>query len=208
MSLLRQLFGPSKKEIWHQLSEKINATFVDGGWFGKDKVEAKHRQWVITLDTEVKQYGKTTVTYTRICAPFINKDGFRFNIYRKGFFSDAGKYFGVEDVEVGFDDLDYDFIIQGNDHYKLWKMFAHDRIRSLIKNQPDINLKIIKAGTGWFSGTDFDDNVDMVEFRVRGVMKDITLLQELFNLFAEVLDHLCTIGSAYEDDPKLKNYYV
>jgi len=31
MSLLRQLFGPSKKEIWRQLSEKINATFVDGG---------------------------------------------------------------------------------------------------------------------------------------------------------------------------------
>jgi len=87
-------------------------------------------------------------------------------------------------------------------------MFAHDRIRSLIKNQPDINLKIVKADAGWFSGTDFDDNVDMVEFRVRGVMKDITLLQELFNLFAEVLDHLCTIGSAYEDDPKLKNYYV
>lgn len=206
MNLLRELFGPSKKEIWRQLSKKINATFVDGGWFGKDKVMVAHQQWNITLDTEIKKYGNTYVTYTRMCAPFINKDGFRFNIYRKGFFSEAGKSLGVEDIEIGFDDFDYDFIIQGNDHYKLWKMFAHDRIRSLIKNQPDINLKIVKAN-GWFGGT-FDDNVDMVAFRVRGTIKDIHLLQELFNLFAELLDHLCTIGSAYEDDPKLKNYYV
>lgn len=207
MSILRHLFGPSKQEIWQQLAHKIGASYIDGGWLGKDKVIAKHGQWTITLDTELKQYGKTTVRYTRICAPFINKDGFKFNIYRRGFLSGLGKTLGVEDVEIGIDPFDYDFIIQGNDHYKLWKLFAHDRIRELISNQPDISLKITAADEGWFEDN-FADNVDKIEFRVRGTLTQMVLLQELFLLFAELLDHLCTIGSAYEDDPTLENYYV
>jgi hypothetical protein len=32
-------------------------------------------------------------------------------------------------------------------------------------------------------------------------IKDIARLKALYDLFAEVLDHLCKIGSTYENDP-------
>src|SRR5438046_80170 len=34
-------------------------------------------QWVVTLDTFVVSTGKSTVTFTRLQAPFVNRDGFR-----------------------------------------------------------------------------------------------------------------------------------
>ena len=66
------------------------------GFGGEDVVLYKHGEWQILLDTyTVAVYnGTTTVptTYSRMRAPFINKDGLYFKIYRQGFFSSIGKF--------------------------------------------------------------------------------------------------------------------
>src|SRR5688572_29157202 len=86
MSVLRQLFGPSGKEIWRQLSEETGARYKEGGFWKGDKVQVTHGEWTVTLDVFVVSTGKSTITYTRMRAPFMNPDGFRFRIYRRGFF--------------------------------------------------------------------------------------------------------------------------
>ena len=50
----------------------------------------------------------------------------------------------------------------------------------------------------------FPDGVDELSFHVHGVIKDVDRLRQLFDLFAEVLDELCRIGSAAPDDPGVK----
>ena len=75
MSILRELFGPSKGEIWSQLSQEIGASYDEGGFFGKDVVRLTYRQWEITLDTYTVSTGKSSSTYTRIRAPSLNPDG-------------------------------------------------------------------------------------------------------------------------------------
>ncbi|HBO44212.1 MAG TPA: DUF3137 domain-containing protein, partial [Planctomycetaceae bacterium] len=50
----------------------------------------------------------------------------------------------------------------------------------------------------------FPEGVDELWFQVIGVITDIDRLKSLYYLFAETLNHLCHIGSAYEDDPKLE----
>ena len=201
MGYLRRLFGPSKNEIWRQLSEDIGAQFVDGGFLGSSKVQGHVGEWNVTLDTYTVSTGKTSVTYTRMRAPYVNKDGFRFTIYRAGFFSNIAKFFGMQDVEVGHPDFDRDFIIKGTDETKLRALFANPKIRELIQAQPSIHLEV-KDDEGWF-GADFPEGVDELYFQVVGVIKDIERLKDLYELFAEVLQHLCHIGSAYEDDPHL-----
>jgi hypothetical protein len=208
MSILKALFGPSRKEIWTQLSNEIGATYNEGGTWKNDEVRAKHKEWMIILDKYVVSSGKSSITYTRMRAPFINKDKFRFTIYRRSWFSDVGKWLGlVSDVEVDQEDFDSNYIIQGNDHYKLWKFFNNEHIRMLISHQPEIYITVNKANAHVFDNT-YPDNVDCVTFMVVGVIKDINRLKLLFDLFAEILDHLCHIGTAYEDDPTLKNYYI
>ncbi len=199
MSFLRNIFGPSKEEVWQQLCFEIGGRFVDGGFWKGDKVVARANNWTITLDTYTVSTGKSRTTYTRIRAPYVNKDGFRFTIYREGFFSKIGKIFGMQDILVGHPEFDNAYIIKGNDEYKVQMLFANPRIRQLIQRQPSIHFQV-KDDEGWFSAR-FPNGVDELYFQVVGVIKDIERLKILFELFAETLNHLCHIGSAYENDP-------
>ena len=45
---------------------------------------------------------------------FVDPEGFRFTVYRKGIFSDIGKWFGMQDIEIGDEDFDRDFILKSN----------------------------------------------------------------------------------------------
>lgn len=200
MSFLRSVFGPSRKEIWKQLSSEIDARYVEGKGFWKgDKVEATHGSWTVTLDKYVVSTGKVTVVYTRMRAPYVNPHGFRFRIYRRGVLSGMGKMLGMQDLEVGDTDFDEAFIIKGTDESKVRQLFSKTRIRHLITAQPKIELSV-KDDEGWFGPT-FPEGVDELQFLALGVIKDVEQLKGLYELFAEILDELCRMGSAYETDP-------
>jgi hypothetical protein len=200
---LKELFGPRRDEVWKQLSAAMGADFVDGGFLGSGKVEAHHGSWTITLDSYTVSTGHAHVVFTRIRAPFVSRDGFRFAIYRKGLFSELGKRLGMQDIEVGHSlRFDEDFIIQGNDESKVRSLFANPEIRALIEAQPEIHLEL-KDDEGFFRQR-FPEGIDELVFHVRGVLKDVGRLRKLFDLFAAVLDELCRIGSAAPDDPGVR----
>lgn len=201
MGILRQVFGPSKKEIWEKLSREIQGQYVAGGFWKGDKVVARAGEWSVTLDTYTVSDGKTSTTYTRMRAPFINKDGFKFKIYRKNIFSEVGKFFGMQDIEIGIPTFDEKFIIKGNNEFKVKELFANSTIRELIEKQQSIYFSV-KDDEGRF-GPSFPEGVDELYFQVVGVIKDPDRLKSLYDLFAEILNQLCYIGSAYEDAPKL-----
>jgi len=196
------MFGPSKKEIWRQLSVETSARFDDGGVWKADKVEATHGEWTVTLDTYAVSTGKVVIVFTRMRAPYVNTDGFRFSIHRRNLFSDIGEWLGMQDLKVGYADFDKDFVIKGNDERKLRELFANARLRGLISSQKDIKFSV-KDDEGWF-GPKFPEGVDELAFVVAGVIKDIERLKQLFELFSETLNGLCRIGSSYESDPGLR----
>jgi len=191
-------FGPSKEEVWRQLSEEIGAEFVEGGFWKGSKVQAHVGPWTVTLDMGTSDEDSEGQA-TRLRAPYINPEGFRFTIYRKGFFSVLGKLLGMQDIDVGDPEFDEAFIIKGNDESKVRDLFANPKIRQMIQAQPKIRLRV-KDSEGWF-GPKFPENVDELHFEVVGVIKNVKRLKSLFDLFATVLDQLCRIGSAYKQEP-------
>ena len=199
---LRKLFHPSREAVWRQLADQIKADIVDGGFWKGERVEARIAEWTVTLDTFVVSTGRTSTTYTRIRAPYVNADGLRFTIYRRGFFSDFAKRLGGQDIEVGDVAFDRDFIIKGNNPAKVQFLFANARLRELISGQPAIRLEV-KDDEGWF-GARFPEGVDELRFTVVGVIRDVERLKKVFDLFAETLQQLCAIGSAYENDPQVQ----
>ncbi len=188
-------FGRSKDEVWRQLSQEIGAEFVEGGFWKGSKIQAHVGPWTITLDVISRDDG----SFTRIRAPYINPEGFRFTIYRKNLFSELGRLLGMQDIEVGDPEFDEDFIIKGNDESKVLDLFANPKIRQMIQDQPKIWLRV-KDSEGWF-GPEFPEDVDELSFQDVGVIKDVERLKALFDLFAAVLDQLCQIGSAYKQEP-------
>lgn len=188
------LFGPSRKDVWTKLSGEIQARYVDGGFGKGDKVVAEHGDWTLTLDTYTVSAGETVIVFTRMRAPYVNPDGFRFNVYRESIFSGIAKFFGMQDIEIGDAPFDDDFIIQATHESRLRELLANPRVKELIAKQKDIQFSV-KDDDGWF-GTKFPDGVDELYFSVAGVIKDVDRLKLLFDLFAETLDHLARVGSA------------
>lgn len=174
MRSFREVFGPSKEEIWSQLSSEIGAEYEESGFFKNGKVILSHREWEITLDTYTVHTGKSHITLTRLRAPFVNRDGFRFKIYRKNVFSGIGRLFGVQDVEVGDAFFDDEFIIQGEPEHLVRSMLTNGMIRQLIQSQKDIHFQV-KDDEGLFK-----------------------------KKFPEGVDELCRLGSAYETNPNVK----
>ena len=191
-------FGPSKDEVWRQLSQEIGAEFVENGFWNGSKVQAHVGPWTVTLDTCCSDEDGESLA-TRLRAPFVNPDGFRFRLSPQGFFSVLGKLVGMQDIEVGSPNFDAAFIIKGNNEFKVRDLFANPKIRQMILAQPTIRLEV-KDSEGWF-GPKFPDDVDELHFQVVGVIKDRERLRALFELFAAMLDELCRIGSAYKREP-------
>jgi hypothetical protein len=202
MGTWRKMFGPSKEEIWRQLTTEINARYVPGSFWKGDKVQATHGEWTLTLDTYAISTGRTTMVFTRMRAPYVNPDGFRFTVYKKGIFTDLAKRFGMQDVEVGDEAFDRDFVIQGTDESKLRELFSNPKIRALLAEKPELNLTV-KDDEGWF-GPNFPDGVDELCFGVPGIIKDAGQLKRLYALFAETLDQLCRMGAAYAKGPDVE----
>ena len=201
MSIFRELFGPGKKEVWRLLSAQTGSEFVDGGFFKADKVAHRYRDWIITLDTYTVSTGKTSTTYTRIRAPYVRAGDFRFSIHRSGLFSDLGAFLGFQDIQIGDEDFDRDFVVKSNCEETVRALLSDLKLRDLIGTQPKFDLKV-KDDEGWF-GTNFPQDVDMLYFSVPGILRDIERLKQLFEIFSGVLDGLCTLGAAYENAPEI-----
>ena len=202
MSILRELFGPSKQEVWKLLSDQTESTFVSGGFFKADKVVSRYRDWVITLDTYTVSTGKSNTTYTRMRAPYINATGFRFSVCRNGLFSELGEFLGFRDVQIGGDVFDRDFVVKSDCEEKVRALLSDPKIQALIQAQPRFDLKV-KDDEGWF-GADFPDGVDELYFSVPGVIRDLEQLKRLFELFSEVLNRLCLLDYADEGAPGIE----
>ena len=202
MGILKSIFGPSKNEIWSQIAADMGEEFIEGGFLkGSPALIYKHGEWQIRLDTYTKDSGNSNRTYTRVRAPFINKDELYFKIYREGFFSDMGKFLGMQDIKTGDPFFDEQFIIKSNNRKKLKLFLADPKMKELIQGQPKIHLEI-RDDEGWF-GADFPEGVDELYFECVGVIEETERLKSLFDLFSVSLMRLVQIDSAYEDDPEV-----
>jgi hypothetical protein len=196
----RRIFGVSRAEVWAALAREIDARVEKGGWWRGPRVVADLPPWQVTLDVYTESAGETSTTYTRLRAPFVNPSGFRFRIYRKSIFSNLGKFFGMQDIEIGNADFDDAFIIQSNDPPRVRALLCNESLRAMLAAQPRIMFDIRDDDGGVFRAR-FPAGVDELRFLTLGIVKDIDRLKRLFDLFAETLHELCRLGCAADAPP-------
>ena len=202
MGFLSAIFGPSKDEIWAQVANQINGKFINGGFFTDERLVYEHGEWEIVLDTYTESDGDDSSTdYTRMRAPFLNKDNLNFHIYREGFFSDIGKALGFQDIHVGDAYFDDEFVIKGNSERQVKRLLDDERIKKLLRWQPKVDIKV-QTDKSWFFKK-YPEGVNELYFSCEGIMKTPEDMRNLFELFCLLLDRLVKIDSAYEDDPNV-----
>jgi hypothetical protein len=198
-AMLQSLFGPGRAEILSKLGRELGGRYEKGRFFQSGKLRIPHRQWEITVDDYSVHAASVVLMFVRLRAPYVNRDGFRFRIYRKSGFSVIGKLFGIRDIEIGDPSFDDRFIIQGSPASMVTRLLNNQEIKDLMKPQRDIQLEV-KDDEGWF-GKRFPEGVDELCIRAAGTIYQTYLVCELFELMTKVLDELCAMGSADPINP-------
>lgn len=117
-----------------------------------------------------KGSGKSQVTYTAFTLTLNGKNltGKTLTVYKEGIFSKIGKALGVQDIELGNEDFDKNYIIKSNDEF-FAKKILNLRVRQLLlRKMPNM------AGTLTLDGNklNYDVILTLVNDRNREAMED------------------------------------
>ncbi len=194
-----RIFGAHREEIWQSLKGHLREEGRE--WDGKP-IRVRHGEFTIVLDMHAEGGGYATRVVTRIRAPFINKDGYRARIRRANWLMDLATRLGTQDIIIGDEAFDDEFVVQGRFPDKVKRFFADEKLRKMLIASP-LDLFEIRDDEGTF-GPEFPEGVDEAYAHSREQLSAVEDVEKLYGVFAELLNRLCHAGSAYEDDPNLE----
>jgi hypothetical protein len=139
----------------------------------------------IQLDIDIDpgggfESGFETTTLTAV-VPDLN--GFRFALHHEDFLDTIGKFFGLEDKEIGYAEFDNAVIIKTNDVVKTKNIFSDKSARQLFQSLSAFTLHTDTRNIN----EDTDIKEDFLAFEIdRGIL-DIIELRRIYTAFAAVL---------------------
>ena len=186
---------PSKDEAWTALAERRSGSPETDRKGRVKRVRFRLEVFELLLDMYTVSTGSTSQVYTRIRTLYVCRDEFRFRMYRASLFSGLGKFFGMQDIDVGHPKLDPDFVIKADSPGKVQSML----LRSGISNP------LMTLSTGRFENRPFKKrgvdttNLRELRFALPGVLREATKLDALIDLMEETLDCLVKNGAAWDE---------
>lgn len=182
------------REAWHAVAAALDGQCVEGARQAKDKAVFQHLQWTIVLDTYTVSTGQTSVTYTRVRAPFTGFDDFKLSVARRNWLSRFNIVLGARTMKVGSRMFDEKYVARTNDEGRARALLNNSEIRNLIMVQPSIRFEIRRPS--WSRRRELSDGARDVIVQTTGVITDPVRLENYVMLVAHTLDQLLRIGSA------------
>lgn len=196
---MRQVEVPERvgEESWGEFCARVDAAVA--GYLRGVPARVRYKKWCVTLDTNVVPAGAAAAVVTRMRAPYASRGAFRFKLQRRDLLDALARRLRVHTSETGQTEFDREFVVRSEDDARVRRLFEDDAIRRMIQSQPAINLEA-RGDDGPF-GAALPEGVDELVLRAPGFLTDAAQLRKLFALFALILDRLCAIDSACEDEP-------
>ncbi|CAC9976880.1 hypothetical protein [Flavobacterium panici] len=177
-----------KINIWKEFAKQTNGTFKEGYFWNSDSVEIEYENWKIVFDNYTLWSGKYSTEMTRVIVPITLQDNFRFEIYKEGFIRKIEKFFGAQDIEIGYADFDKAFTIKSNNEFKIKTLLKNSDIRNSISNQKDVNIQISDQKGIW------EEKLPKDKFELSyfsdGEILDLNILNDLLELFKLILNEM------------------
>jgi hypothetical protein len=213
-----------QEAAWKQLATEVGGELVTRGERGR-RFLGRHLQLAViakvgtspvALDLKMEAGADTVPSWlvTRIRAPYVASDTFSFSIKRLqarltdgALLRGMAKLSGRHKIEAGDIGFDRDFLLTANDTDKVRALLADPRIRDLIQSQPSFDISA--ARPGWRLFKRGNQQVSVLRFEEEGVITNVQRLKSLFGLFHEMLNQLCQIGVASQEElsPKTLSVY-
>jgi hypothetical protein len=179
--------------IWQEFTKETNGIFTEGYSWNSDSTTIEYKQWKIIFDYYTLWSGKYSSKMTRVVAPIVLKDNFKFEIYNEGFIRKIEKLFGAQDIQIGYSDFDKAFTVKSNNEFKTKTLLRNKEIQSLIESQKITNIQICSTKGIW------EEELPRGEYELSyfadGEIDDLEVLRLLLQLFKLMLDELFQMDS-------------
>ena len=164
----------AQQTAWSDLAARTGLTFEPGGFFGPvPRVTGAYRGHPLTLDTFTRGSGKNRTTYTRIVLFVNNAANVYLALYQESVFSKIGKFFGMQDIQIGDEEIDRRFIIKSKP-----ESFAASPFTSISLRQQLLQARVLNVEV---------DGRELT-FEQVGVLKEAEYLKFLFDLLSQLAE--------------------
>jgi hypothetical protein len=120
--------------------------------------------------------------FTSLRAPLVHAGGFRFVLHEEGVLDKVGKVFGMEDVEIGYQDFDKQLIVKTNNPDRVKKIFDNAEARELFQSLTDFRLSITHDTE--------NDEAAILELMIDKAYTKSKELRGIYQAFVFILDNI------------------
>jgi hypothetical protein len=184
----------TRRDAWRAVAAALDGQCVESTRAANDKAVFQHLGWTIVLDTYTVNVAETSVTYTRVRAPFTGSDDFKLTVARRTWLSRFVIVPRARTIKVGSRMFDEKYIARTNSEGRARSLLNTSEVRSLIMVQPSLRLQIRRPS--WSRRRTLSEGARDVIVRTTGVVTDPARLEDYVMLVAHTLDGLLRIGSA------------
>ena len=129
MENIKVVSADTEQEIWPE----IEAVLLSGEVYDYNiTVNQGGREIELYMDIDLGGGFEGGSEFTTLKAPLNITDDFRFAIHDEDFMDAIGKFFGMQDVEIGYPDLDKHLIIKTNNEDKVKHIFSDALVREVF----------------------------------------------------------------------------
>ena len=185
----------SKINIWEEFASVSGGKFIERkeNWLS-DKVVINQNGWNIFFDYYelIENGSKASQIFTRVIIPFTSINNFKFEIYRTELFDSIAKLFGSQDVTIGYEDFDKEFIVKPNNEHKIKSLLRDSNLRKLIQSVKKVNIQISNQHGIW------ENNLPKNEYElclyIEEKVIDFEKLKGLGDILNQILEKLLEIN--------------
>ncbi|OCX53539.1 hypothetical protein BEL04_04365 [Mucilaginibacter sp. PPCGB 2223] len=181
--------GKTEAEVWKQIEADLNSDQDIYDYSAIIEQDGKKVDLIIEIDLGGGFEGG--YENTAFSAVIADPKGFKFAVHRDGFIDDIGKFLGMQDVEVGYTDLDKHLVIKTNDETKVKALFSHKHVREVFDKLEDFDF-----GIHLHSVEHSDHKHAFLELNIEDGITEPAELRKLYSAFYSVLE---TIDNFKED---------
>ncbi|MBC7425803.1 MAG: hypothetical protein H7321_04640 [Bacteroidia bacterium] len=173
--------GSTEQEIWSQLQADLFTDILN--YNAVLKLNGKEVSFYMDIDLGGGFEGGSE--FMQFKAPIHKSSPFRFAIHDKNFVDVIGKFFGMMDVEVGYEDLDKHLIIKTNEEQKVRALFADQGIREAFTL-----LTSFDCGIHMHHSNGTPTKQAFLELHSNQVLKEPAEFRKIFDAFYALLSEL------------------
>ena len=174
VSILYSLYAAqARQKAWAELAERTGLQMVSGGLLSRPRLEGSYRNRPMTLYTFTRRSGKHSHTYTVVAVQVNNAGAVSLAIFNQGLLSQVGKLLGMQDIEIGDEEMDRRFVFRGQPDQEVQRILASGGLRQKLLDTSNVNLRL---------------EGPTLKHTQSGTERNIDRLQALFDLLAEVAE--------------------